>query len=345
MPDTPRILVTGTSGFLGSNVLKALSAQAEGEIIAACRSRAKLPAAFKGEVRIGDLSDAAYRRAVVRDIDVICHTAAWASLWNHRQQERNLFFQPNIDLIEQAIQHGVRRFIQTSSVAIGQVHQDGTPHADISPTRHTGFWPHLDRLIDIDRHMQTNSHRGMQMITLRLGHFIGQGNRLGLLPALVPRLRTYLVPWLENGCKRMPLVADSDLGQAFALAAIAENLNIYESFNICGTEFPSMREVIDYIAAETGFPKPLYSVPYPVAYAFAWLMEKLHPILPGSSPFLTRSIVHLSEDWLCPNDTAQKKLGYVAQKDWRTAVREHLADLGAQDYPWPRLAQSVEHGA
>lgn len=339
-PQVRRVLITGATGFLGGNVLKALMAQPNVEVIAACRSRAKLSAAFKGEVRIGDLLDPAYRRAVVQGIDVVCHAASCAAMWGHARLERTHFFEPNIDLIEQSIRHGVKRFIQASTVAIGEVHHDGSSHDDRSPTRYTGFWPHLDRLIDLDHYMRTNSQRGTQMITLRLGHFIGKGNRLGLLPALVPRLRTYLVPWLAGGRKRMPLVADTDLGRGFALAAVAGDLDDYESFNICGMEFPTMRQVVDFIAAETGFPKPLYSVPYPAGYAFAWLMEKLHPVLPGSSPFLTRSIVHLSEDWVCPNDYAQRKLGYVAQKDWRTAVREHLADLGAQGYPWPRLAQA-----
>jgi nucleoside-diphosphate-sugar epimerase len=340
MPTTPRILVTGATGFLGGNVLQVLMLQPGVEVIAACRSRAKLPTEFKGKVRIGDLADAAYRREVVREVDVVCHTAAWASLWGHAQLERTRFYAPNIDLIEQSIQHGVKRFIQTSSVAIGKVLHDGAAHDDRSPTQYTEFWPHLDRLIDIDHHMHANSHRGTQMVTLRLGHFIGKSNRLGLLPALVPRLRTYLVPWLAGGRKRMPLVADTDLGHAFALAAVAENLNSYESFNICGAAFPTMHEVVEFIAKETGFPKPLYSVPYSLGYAFGWLMEKLHPILPGSSPFLTRSIVHLSEDWMCSNDYAQQKLGYVPQKDWRVAAREHLADLGAARYPWPRLAQA-----
>jgi hypothetical protein len=68
-------------------------------------------------------------------------------------------------------------------------------------------------------------------------------------------------------------------------------------------------------------------------------METLHPVMPGSSPFLTRSIVHLCEDWHCPNDYAQKKLGYTPRKDWRVAVREHLADLRKEGFPWPRLCQ------
>ena len=134
-------------------------------------------------------------------------------------------------------------------------------------------------------------------------------------------------------------MADTDLGQAFARASLAQGLDDYESFNICGTEYPTLREVVQFISTETGLPQPLYSVPFSAGYAFGWLMEKLHPVLPGSSPFLTRSIVHLCENWLCPNGYAHSKLGYAPSKTWRTAMHEHLAELRRDGYPWPRLYQ------
>ncbi len=335
-----RVLVTGATGFLGGNILKALTEYPQIEAIAGCRRPTHLRE-FAGEIRAGNLLDASYRREAVRNIDVVCHAGSWASMWNHKALERERFFEPTRDLIEQAIRHGVRRFIQTGTVVIGAVAKDNNPLDDFSPTRSTGFWPHIDCLVDLDRYLRENSSRGTQMVMMRLGHFIGAGNRLGMLPALVPRLRTFLVPWLAGGRKRLPLVADTDLGQAFALAAQAEGLNDYESFNICGPEFPTLRAVVEFIAAETGFPKPLYSVPYPAGYAFGWLMETLKPVMPGSSPFLTRSIVHLCENWVCPNDYARRKLGYTPEKDWRTAVREHLADLKAAGYPWPHLCQAA----
>ena len=86
-----RVLVTGATGFLGSNILQALKAQPEVEIIAACRNRQKLPRNFKGEVRMGNLMDATYRREVMTDVDVVCSAGNWASMWKHKDLERQRF--------------------------------------------------------------------------------------------------------------------------------------------------------------------------------------------------------------------------------------------------------------
>jgi 2-alkyl-3-oxoalkanoate reductase len=268
-----------------------------------------MPRFFGGEVRAGDLLDASYRHSVCEGIDVVCHAGTWASLWGHGIEENERFYAPTCDLIEQAIRAGVRRFLQTSTIVMAPPPRDGKPLDDSAEPRHTGFWPHPDGLIDIDTFMRRNSSRGTQMVAMRLGHFVGTGNRLGFVPALLPRLRTRLVPWLNGGRSRLPLVADTDLGESFAMAATCPDLSDYESFNICGSDFPCTREVLEFIAAETGLPTPLYHVPYSAGYAFAWLMEKLNPILPGSSPFLTRPIVYLAEDWPCSTSYATRKLG------------------------------------
>lgn len=333
------VLVTGASGFLGKNILNAFNNNAEVNVIAACRNKSRLPESFTGDVREGDLRDPDYLNGMLQDIDVICHAGTWAAMWNHAELEQHNFYQPTLNLIEAAIRAGVKRFILASTVVMADK-QTAAPIDDFSPTQKTGFWPHLDYLIDIDNYMQSNARRGMQMINLRLGHFIGAGNTLGLVPVLVPRLKTRMVPWLARGKSRLPLIADTDLGYSFVQASLASNLQHYESFNICGSSFPTSKEVIQYIASKAGTPTPWFSVPYPLGYAFAWLMEKLFPAMPGKAPFLTRSVVHLAESWVCDIQYAQHKINFVAEKDWRIALDEALDELKRKQYPWPYMAQA-----
>lgn len=333
------ILVTGATGFLGVNILKAFTSQENTNVIAACRDKNKLPEFFKGEVREGDIRSPLYRQSVVKDINVICHAGTWAAMWGHSKEEIENFYKPTIDLIEQAIRAGTKRFLMTSTVAIAKTNKGISEIDDFSPATYTGFWPHLDRLVDIDAYMKSNARRGMHMVTMRLGHFVGVGNKVGLVPALVPRLKTGMVPWLAGGHSRLPLVADSDAANSYVAATFAEGLQPYESFNICGASFPTTLEVIKYIADKTGLPQPQFSVPYAAGYLFGWLMEKLFPILPGKAPFLTRSIVYLSEEWVCSTGYAKAKLGYIPQKYWKTAMNEALGELKTMNYPWPYLAQ------
>jgi nucleoside-diphosphate-sugar epimerase len=335
-----RVLVTGATGFLGGCIVGALLEQPGVEIIAACREPARLPAGFDGEVRVGDLTDAGYRRAVVDGIDVVCHAAATASMWGHAGWEDRWFLEPSLGLGEQAVRNGVGRFVMAGTVVMGAPAAGGGPVGDDSAmTRTPGFWPHLERLLAFDRWMVANQHRGTGMVMLRLGHFVGRGNRLGMIPALLPRLRTRLVPWLDGGRRRVPLVGSRDLGRAFALAATAGGLRPYESFNICGPAFPTLREVITHIAAETGIPAPRISVPQGAGFAAGRMMESLPTVLPGRSPFLTRSIVHLCDDWYCSTEKAGSTLGYRPEEDWRSALAPQLAELAAAGFPWPSLSQ------
>jgi len=80
-------------------------------VIAAPRDSLRLLASFVGETRIGDLSDPAHRREVVRDADVVIHAGAWSSFWGHEREELELFEVPAVDLIDQAVSAGVGHFI------------------------------------------------------------------------------------------------------------------------------------------------------------------------------------------------------------------------------------------
>ncbi|GHC46404.1 NAD-dependent epimerase/dehydratase family protein [Neogemmobacter tilapiae] len=335
-PAVTRVLVTGATGFLGRRILGALRDQGV-EAVAACRDRSKLPDGFHGEVRLGDLTDAGYRAAVVQGVDAVCHAGTWGAFWGHAKQERELFLTPALDLLEQGQKAGVGRFLLASTVAVADRGSKGSAIDDFAPSRKTGFWPHVDALIDVDRRMQEMASPSFRTFNMRLGHFVGQGNSLGLVPAIIPRLKTRLVPWLGMARARMPLVTAEDMGQAFALAATVEGLQPYESFNIHSGALPTIRQVISHIAREARVPAPLLHAPYWSGYVFGRLMEAL----PTPTPFLTRSIVHVSEDWNCPIDHARDALGYAPKGDWRQAVAESVAERRKDGFRWPALNQAI----
>ncbi|MGB5456848.1 MAG: NAD-dependent epimerase/dehydratase family protein [Gammaproteobacteria bacterium] len=324
------ILVTGATGFVGSHVLEELSqiGHKDLHIIAACRDRRRLNAGFAGEIREGDLRDAEYIDRVLAGAEIVVHCAAWTSLWGKRRESEELFLKPSLKLIDKALEWKVKRFIfisTTSASSPGYATDANNPGI---PRR---YWPHLCNVIKIENVMRENQHRGMAMINLRLGLFAGERYALGVLPILLPRLQTRLVPWVAGGHTGMPIVSGKDIGQAVVRAAVAPGLSGYESFNIVGPEVPPAREVITYINDNFGIPKPLFSVPFPVAYSFAWLMEQLDRVVPWE-PLVTRSIIHLLEETHANNDKARERLGYTPEIHWKEAVRSQIEAMKRNDF-------------
>lgn len=189
---------------------------------------------------------------------------------------------------------------------------------------------------------EVSKHGGTRMVSLRLGHFIGEGNSLGLVAALIPRLKTRQVPWVNHGRAHLPLVSGADMATAFALAATADasRFGAFEAINIIGREQPTAREVFTHIASAAGVPTPAYSVPLRAAYGFGALMEALHPVLPGRAPFLTRSLVFVGENWHMDNAKARSLLGYHGADDWRGVISASVAERRSGGFAWPALAQA-----
>lgn len=121
------VFVTGATGLLGNNLVRALLAQGA-SVRGLARSRAKADAQFRDlgdvdlEIVVGDLGSVADFAPRLAGVDVLFHTAAYfrdsykgGSHW--RELERI-----NIGgaraLIAAAYQAGVRRMVQTSSIAL-----------------------------------------------------------------------------------------------------------------------------------------------------------------------------------------------------------------------------------
>jgi len=321
------VLVTGANGFVGSHVLEALQRRKGLRLIAACRDATKLPRGFAGEVRVGDLRDARYVREVVEGVDVLCHGAAWTSVWGRRDESRRLFLEPTLALIDAAQTAGVRRFVNNSTTSAASPERSDDPMSRGIPRR---YWPHLCNVIAIEDRLRERACAAFQVVNLRLGIFAGRRYGLGILPILLPRLRTHLVPWVAGGRTSLPIIDGEDIGEAFALAATAAGLDDYEALNVVGPEVPTVRQVIELLHDQLGYPAPHFGVPFFLAYPFAWLMETLDPIVPWE-PLVTRSIIHLLEEVHADNRKAEARLGYRPRHPWQEAVRKQVAEMQVRE--------------
>lgn len=331
------ILVTGANGFVGTHTLKSLMKQEGINLIAACRDRSKLITEFKGEVREGDFRDETYLDAMLEGVDVVCNAMAWTSLWGHKKQSQELYLKPMINLIDKVVEKGISRFINvsTTSAAAPEKSSDamsaGIPRA---------FWPHLCAVIKIENVMRVKANSVTSMINMRLGIFAGEHYGLGILPILLPRLKTHLVPWVAGGKTSLPVIDGEDIGEAMKCAAIAEELDGYQSFNIVGKEVPTVREVIEFIHKEFAYPKPHFNAPFFIAYPFAWLMEMLDPIVPWE-PLVNRSIVHLLEEVSADNSRATKILGYQPRHNWQDAVTKQIKEMNKSQKTAMRMVRPI----
>ena len=326
---TNRVLVTGSTGFVGSHALEAISTDETLEVIAACRDRSRLPKSFKGETRIGDIHNGEYLNSLFDGVDTVCNAFAWTSMYSHAKESSRLFLQPSLQLIDSAINSGVKRFINVSTTSASSP-DTSTDAMSKGISRH--YWPHLCNVIAIENYLRERANQNFTVINLRLGLFAGNRYAIGLLPILLPRLKTHFVPWVSGGHTSMPIIDGRDIGQAFEKSVQVQGLSGYQSFNIVGPSVPTVREVIEFIH-EHGYPKPHFNVPFPVAFAFAWLMETIDPVVPWE-PLVTRSIIHLLREVNADNLKAKEALGYTPKHDWRDAIEVQLNEMREkQDKP------------
>lgn len=322
-----KIVVTGATGFAGSHVLEAFQYKLnpEHEVIAACRNPSKLPNWFLGDSLIGDLKDKEYVNRLTTQADIICHTAAWAELNGTDENSKKHFYHPTIALIDRAMKNSVKRFIFLSSI---------TSNPIVQKKIHTKrplhkIWPHYDSILKIEKHLKELKGEKMEVIILRVGLFVGRNYSLGILPILLPRLKTHFVPWVKHGQTSLPIIDGRDIGLAFQLSATVPLKDTFNSIDIVGKELPIVHDVFSFLHSSYNYPMPHFNVSFEFAYFFARLMQLIHNILP-CDPLIVPAIVLLLEETNATNEKAEMILGFKPQCDWKESIEVQLAEMNQQ---------------
>lgn len=307
--------VTGSTGLLGSNLVRALASEGW-SVRALARSRAKAQAQLGDlqavEVVEGDLSDVAgFSRALV-GVDVVFHTAAYFREYFRSGEHERLLRALNVDATVALARaaHGarVKRFVHTSSSGTIKTRADGSPSteedvhaADALANRYFASKVTCDEaLADLRRQID------LDLVTILPGWMFGPGDAgptsAGKLvqDAISGRLPPVALPG------ETAVVDARDV--ATAMIRAAERGASGERFIVAGRS-ASLGEITGHLAALTGGSKPRLTLPYPLAWAFAAAVEAGAAVF-GGEPLVTRMALRtLNSGHHLSSARAEQKLG------------------------------------
>lgn len=315
------VFVTGGSGFVGRNLIRALRARG-----VTVRALARSPTAQAAVRALGAEAVAADLQSLqadaVRGCDTVFHVAAMVEEWG----PRDAFWRANVTgteaLIAVARAAGVRRFLHVSTEA---VLADGGPLRDVDESHPYPKHP-------LPRYARTKQAAEQRVLAANSGNFqtvvirprlIWGGDDSSLLPKIAAAARAGKFMWIDGG-RQQTSTCHVDNVVHGALLAAERGLPGSVYFLTDGAP-QSTREFFTRLLHSAGAPVPARSLPFRLAYALAtlceWLWDGLR--LPGQPP-VSRMPVALFGNDIVVNDTrAQRELGYRPT----TSVAEGFAQM------------------
>ena len=303
------VLVTGGTGFLGSNLAVALREQGLSVRILR-RQRSDLRAIGDADVEhaIGDVRDRDSLRKAVRGCDTVFHTVAVVSYWKKRRPELT---QVNVggtqNVVDVCLELGIDSLIHTSSIAAIGYAGDEQPADESSPFN----WERYDIGYRNTKHESEQVvlnavRRGLRAVVVNPSVMIGPRDIHFLGGQILRDVSKKRIFYYVSGGISIADVADVVAGHI----AAARKGRIGERYILSGENL-THQQVLSTVAEVVGGIAPLICLPMPLVLAIAASSEALGTLL-GREPWLPRELV-AGIDRRCwySAEKARQELGYT----------------------------------
>ena len=254
-----KVLVTGGTGFVGSQIVAALVRRGDTvRVLHRATSNLIMLEGLPVEHFLGDVLEPEAVARAVAGCDLVFHVAAVASYW---RAQRKQLYQVNVEgtrfVMEACLAAGVSRVVHTSSVAAIGIPRDGRP-ADENATfdAFSATFAYADSKHRAEAMVLQAVARGLPAVIVNPGAVYGAGDHNLISGSMVLELARRSVPLVPDGglC-----VVDIDAVVQGHLAA-AERGRIGERY-ILGGENLTLLEIATAICAVVGRRAPRATVP------------------------------------------------------------------------------------
>jgi dihydroflavonol-4-reductase len=321
-----KTLVTGGAGFIGTHLVRALSARGDELRLLLRRStRADHLSDLDFELARGDITDRRAVRRALRDVDRVFHAAGRTSM---RRADRRAVFEANVRgsaiVFDEALRAGVERVVHTSSVAaIGAGARGGT--ADETTPFELG---HLGVAYINSKHeaevegLRMAAH-GLQITFVNPTFVFGPDDPSRTSMGLVRRFLLGRIPSYVDGALNVVDVRDVAAGHLLA----DERGAAAERYILAGRNFTLDRLFAD-LSRLSGVPPPV-KLPAGAVLAAVEVAERLGLPAPTSGD----EVRSATQWWTYRNKKARDELGFAPRPHEETledSVRWQAAQLGAR---------------
>lgn len=313
------VLVTGGTGFIGSNLAVALIREGcHVRILRRPHSELRAIGDAPVEHCTGDIRDYESLKGAMKGCDTVFHTAAMVSYW---RREREEMYRVNIEgtrhVVDACLELGVQRLVHTSSIAAVGYPEDG----GVARETNQFNWERFDIGYRISKHKAEGEiHRGVRLglnvVMVNPSVVIGPRDIKFHAGQLIRDIYWKRLFYYVDGGMNIAYVGDVVKGHILA-ARSGRRGDRY----ILGGENLTHRQIISTIADVVGGIRPFFKVPEWAVRSIAVAAEGIGSTL-SRKPWVTRELLASSSLFnYFSSEKSERELGY-SRTPFREAVQK-----------------------
>lgn len=319
------ILITGTTGFIGRHLLKALIEKGH-HCRCLVRESSSVDELFDNplvELFQGDVTKPETLKGVGKNIEAIYHLAAAGHVAAVSEESYKECFKLNVEgtrnIVEACGRDSVKRFIHFSSTAaMGLIKRpvidETVPCQPQTPYQRSKYESELAAF-------EVGKKFGMEVIVLRPCMVYGPGGK-GEFLKFCKLIKKSIFPRIGLGKNLTSIVHVHDVVQA-AVNALDKG-QAGEVYLIASETSPRLADIFDAITEALKIRRVYFYVPLWVAYSVAYFLERIS-MISGKPPLVSRkNIISTVTDRVFDISKAKYELGYEATINLLNGVKETI---------------------